>query len=346
MTARLPLPTLLSFALVAYTVEFDNEAERRMAHSTTRQRANASELRGPWLVSLAMYANCMRLVDECGITADELEYLACTPTNLNGMQRWGYVTVDKDGVIRATPRGCEARETWRALFEEIERRWKMRFGASTIAALREPLRAIVAKLDVELPEMLPILTHGFVNRPPRRPRPAAEPATNLPLSALLSKVLLAFALDYERDADLSLPIAANVLHVINVEGVRVRDLPRACGVSREGIAMALRFLSSHECVVTEPESPGSRVRRVRLTERGLRAKRGYATRLATVEKRWRKRFGAKTIDALCSWLEALAGRLFEGLEPYPDNWRASVPRPQTLPHYPLVLHRGGYPDGS
>ena len=33
-------------------------------------------------------------------------------------------------------------------------------------------------------------------------------------------------------------------------------------------------------------------------------------------------------------------------EPYPDNWRASVRRPATLPHFPMVLHRGGYPDGS
>ena len=38
--------------------------------------------------------------------------------------------------------------------------------------------------------------------------------------------------------------------------------------------------------------------------------------------------------------------LFGGIEPYPDNWRASVRRPATLPHFPMVLHRGGYPDGS
>jgi hypothetical protein len=38
--------------------------------------------------------------------------------------------------------------------------------------------------------------------------------------------------------------------------------------------------------------------------------------------------------------------LFGGLEPYPDNWRALVRRPDVLPHFPMVLHRGGYPDGS
>lgn len=38
--------------------------------------------------------------------------------------------------------------------------------------------------------------------------------------------------------------------------------------------------------------------------------------------------------------------LFGGLEPYPDNWRAAVRPPLILPHYPMVLHCGGYPDGS
>jgi len=35
-----------------------------------------------------------------------------------------------------------------------------------------------------------------------------------------------------------------------------------------------------------------------------------------------------------------------GLEPYPDNWPASIRPAGTLPWYPMVLHRGGYPDGS
>ena len=38
--------------------------------------------------------------------------------------------------------------------------------------------------------------------------------------------------------------------------------------------------------------------------------------------------------------------LFQALEPYPENWRASARPPRTLPYYPMVLHRGGYPDGS
>ena len=72
-----------------------------------------------------------------------------------------------------------------------------------------------------------------------------------------------------------------------------------------------------------------------------------------IERRWREEFGAEVVDGLRGALEELAvgdgdgrPRLFAGLQPYPDGWRASVRRPRTLPHYPMVLHRGGYPDGS
>ena len=38
--------------------------------------------------------------------------------------------------------------------------------------------------------------------------------------------------------------------------------------------------------------------------------------------------------------------IWDGLEPRPGAWRAAVPRPAVLPRYPVVTHRGGYPDGS
>jgi len=60
----LPLATLLSPALVAFTIEFDNEAEPQMAHRTTTHGSThgstAGSHQGPWLVSLAMWENCMR----------------------------------------------------------------------------------------------------------------------------------------------------------------------------------------------------------------------------------------------------------------------------------------------
>ena len=62
---------------------------------------------------------------------------------------------------------------------------------------------------------------------------------------------------------------------------------------------------------------------------------------------------AAAIDDLRAALEDLVGDgtyagspLAPGLVPYDDNWRATTRRPDTLPHHPMVLHRGGYPDGS
>lgn len=56
-----PLPTLLSQALVAFTIEFDNEAERLIAHRTTTHgsaiRPGGGSLHAPWLVSLVMWSN-------------------------------------------------------------------------------------------------------------------------------------------------------------------------------------------------------------------------------------------------------------------------------------------------
>src|SRR5579862_4464294 len=80
MDERLPLPSLLSQALVAFTIEFDNEAERTLPHRTTRHGSTSGLARGPWLVSQVMWSNCMRFVSEEGITVRELERVARTKT--------------------------------------------------------------------------------------------------------------------------------------------------------------------------------------------------------------------------------------------------------------------------
>ncbi len=102
-----------------------------------------------------------------------------------------------------------------------------------------------------------------------------------------------------------------------------------------------------------PDPAASRGTVIRLTPGGLDAQRLYCELAATIERGWHERFADGAITALRASLEPLAAPpgggpppLFQGLEPHPDNWRASVRRPATLPHYPMILHRGGYPDGS
>jgi hypothetical protein len=67
----------------------------------------------------------------------------------------------------------------------------------------------------------------------------------------------------------------------------------------------------------------------RLTDQGLRARPEPGDLLAGLADRWRA-----TVTAVCRPGTA------------PDGWRAAIRRPVTLPHYPMVLNRGGYPDGN
>ena len=77
--------------------------------------------------------------------------------------------------------------------------------------------------------------------PPREKRGAAADASHL--AALLSQALLAYTLDFERESELSLPLSANFVRVLDGKGVSVRDLPLLTGVSKEATAMALTFLA-------------------------------------------------------------------------------------------------------
>ena len=367
-----PLPTLLSQALVAFTIELDNEFEHRMPHRTAKDRGTGGAARGPWLASFAMWMTCMRFVGEDGITVRALEHVARTRSNLAGMQRWGYISLDPDpsasrskqprpdALIRATRAGRMAQEVWRKLPAEIEGRWRDRFGEGEIERLREHLWSIASRLPADLPDCLPILGYGLfcTPRPHSRagkPAPTEQPSENgalLTLPVLLSRVLLGFALELEAESAVPVAMGANVLRVLDEAGVRNRDLPEVTGVSKEAIAMTLGLLEKSGLAALGPGSADSRAIVVRLTAKGSKAQASFAERHRVVEDHWQRRFGAGDMGGLRTSLRNLGGRdqrvpsLLCATEPYPDGWRAAVRRPVTLPHFPMVLHRGGYPDGS
>lgn len=365
--ASYALSALLSHILVAFTIECDNEFERQMPHRTTNHPSTAGSHRGPWLVSIVMWWNCMRFVGEHGVRVGELEQQAGTGTNLNGMERWGYVVVEPDPArsqpksrrsdwqIHATTNGRKAQEVWEPLPDAIERRWVEFYGQDRIGRLRKSLAAVLGRLPFELPDCLPILGYGLFSRGRVRVRPIAsgpkDNASDLPLAALLSRVLLAFAVEFEGESELSLAIGSNLLRVLNEEGVPVRDLPVLTGVSKEAIQMAAGILEKKGIAVAEA-GPG-RAKILRLTTKGRKAEEMHRLLLGTIEERWSESFDKTTMGSLRDDLEALAvdsgtgsSPLVRRLEPYPDGWRASVPQPKTLPHYPMVLHRGGFPDGA
>jgi DNA-binding MarR family transcriptional regulator len=338
MAEVLPLSALLSRLLVAFTIEFDNEFEHHMPHWTTKAEKAGGERTGVWLVSMAMCLNVMRLVPKQGIPVPELQRQARTEKlNLGGMERWRYLTVDED-TVRATQIGLLAKKVWKEVFPLVERRWVERFGPEQVAELRHELLQVICHFEWGLPAYLPILGYGLFSEI----SPAREPdvSETWPLPVLLARVLLAFALRFERKSPVSLAVAANVLRLLGEDGVRVRDLPRLSGVSKESIQMALGFLEKRGYAAVDSEK---RTKMVGLTAKGLEIQLGLQKRLAAMEQGWEEKFG----NGLRRKLEHFSFEsLLSGMQPYPDGWRASEPAPETLPYYPMVLHRGGYPDGS
>lgn len=361
VTGRLPLSALLSQALVAFTIEADNEAEHRLPHTTTDYgRSAGAQGAAPWQTSLVTWANCLRHVPEDGIALAAMRAAARTGTNTGGMRRWGYVTYTPDpgrpkrprpdAIVRLTAGGRRARQVWDGVPAEIEHRWRDRFGAPATGALRAALTAVVAELDPRLPDCLPILGYGLFSKPDLPDVPSVGDPAALPLWALLSRALLAFATEFEDDSGRSLAIGANLLRVLTEDGVRSRDVPALAGISKPAVAFTMGPAARQGLVAEEPDPAGSRWKITSLTSSGARAQRAYADLTAAVEDRWRSGSGAARVAALRDALEPLAvgdpPPLFGGLAPYPDGWRAQVKAPVVLPHYPMVLHRGGYPDGA
>jgi DNA-binding MarR family transcriptional regulator len=343
---------------------------------------SGAEVKRTWLASKVMWANFMRYVPPDGVPLELVKYL---PANLAGLQRWGFISVREpdgslalggsapprpgpDALVKATRAGRLAQGIWRRLDEAIDRRWEERLGADLLDELRAALRPIAEPNAAAMPLYLPVVSYAdgmasWSRDLARHGVPAVDLAAR-DLSGLLSPVLLAFTVEYESIAKLPLPVNANVLRVIGAGGVRASDIPLLAGISKEGTTSALGFLERQGYVKVGDEPSGLRRKFVQPTERGRRSRDGRAALAARVEAGWTERFGQEAVGRLRDVLAAViahetGGRptLALGLEPYPDGWRSRPPYlaqakavladpAGALPRHPMVLHRGGYPDGS
>lgn len=369
--SHLPLSALLSQAFVAFTIEFDNEFEHQVPHRTTNHGHTPGHPRAPWLVSMAMWVKYMQYIPLEGIAVGHLQ--SRIGASSKGLQTWltrlgkwwGYLTFDPpvsagaskripaQTMVRPTSGGKVAIEAWRPLTAKIEARWRERFSGKTINRLENALNAVAERLDPSLPDSFSFLEY---DTPAGKKAVATPPAAKRALPALLTKVLLAFASDFDGDTSGVLAVCANLLRLAGDDGVRLRDLPELAHLSKEGIEEALRMSKRLRLAVVEPEGPGSRTKMVRLTAKGRIARYAYGPRTQRIEEAWQHRFGKEKIAAVRSALEDIAlperiagedqSPLLRGLVPYPEGWRASLPPLHGLPHFPMVSHRGGFPDGS
>jgi hypothetical protein len=348
-----PISALLSQVLVAFTLEFDNEFERRMI-----------EARYPGSLSLVVWTNLMRFVSQGGVPIRDLAARALSSEAqikfpLGCLERWRFVVLGaeptderavpvrmhrqagrilRDGwgsgrgirsgwIVHLTEKGRTACEIWPPLFELIERRWEARFGEDAIGRLREVLEAAAGQLDLELPQALPFhsgLGQAYAARVP-------HPKGGLPLPALLSQLLLQFTLEFDRESQVPLMLCANTLRVLSERPTPVADVARLTGASPEtsGIGWQMK-----PYVALEPGPAGSRGKLVHLTPRGLSAQRKYHELTAQIGKQWDARFGKDIMDGLRERLVNLLVRrirdralLSEGLIPAEETIRSGKAAP-------------------
>ena len=184
---------LLSQALVAFTIEFDNESERQLPHRTTWGPAARSG-RGPWLVSLAMWANFLRFLPADGVPLRDVADLVPL-VNLAGLERWGYVTVGpdpgggraapprRDAIVRPTRWGRLAQDICAPLAGVIEQRWRDRFGAAVVGQLTSGLQRRGRPAGDAWPVFLPVSGVQPAGPGPNRPswrRSTGWPARTCP----------------------------------------------------------------------------------------------------------------------------------------------------------------------
>ena len=363
----------LSRLLLAWTIEFDNAFEQALLATWAR----------PFLTSATMWANVMQHVPASGIRVSDLAgrgriQQKSLTSILGGMERWSYVTIDHDPaeghpgrregfgtarglkaatVVYPSMVGTIAKGIWQPLAAEIDQRWRHRDG-DRVDRLEEALTPIANAVGGGLPAFLPVLNaSGLFSGPVLVDQPAGDPPVALGLSTALARVLLALTLEIERDAQLSLPVSGNLLRVLVAEATPVRDLPLATGLSKEAVSLALGLLEKQSAarVVPSPDGPG---KVATITADGAQLRQELAARAGAVEADWAGRLG-HSFDALSEAVDAVHDDHFlrPALAPPPTGWRASkgyaartaafVDRPTgALPHQPMVLHRGGWPDGS
>ena len=184
-----------------------------------------------------------------------------------------------DWVVRLTAAGRAAEAIWRPLADEIEERWAKRFGDAAVGELRLCLEPIARRPELALPEYMPIVGGASWTLADAVSGGTCGDASKAPLSALLSRALLAYALEFEREAKLALPLSANVVRVLDERGLSVKDVALRGGISKEAVAMATTFLAKHGYVAVEEKI-------IRLTAIGSEAQT-HAERLhGEIGARW------------------------------------------------------------
>jgi hypothetical protein len=147
----------------------------------------------------------------------------------------------------------------------------------------------------------------------------------LPLPVLLSRVLLAFALEFERESNAPIWLCANAIRVVGDEPIPEAEIPKRTGCSEETAGLGWQH---KPYIIVETDPARGRGKFVRLSEMGIKAQHDYLSRTRAIEQEWKKRYGTATTEIRESLTALLkTSELSEGLKPPPGTTRAGVQTP-------------------
>ena len=327
--AALPLPSLLSHVLIAFSRDYADS--------------------GNGLPSLAVLSNILRVIEDGGVGYKELPSLGrisrrAVRIATQFLEGDGWLAVEPAAgkgpkIVRLTPIGKQARAVGQAHHKSTEWEWATRYGKTCITKLRDALGALVKQVDIELPHYPTGYGQGDISMtgghyipaesgPPRIPahgqewpvvlRGNRDLVSELPLTALISQTLTAFTIDYDHDVETQsggLQGAVTFFRFVGDEGVPLGKASQIGDVTGSGRST----LERHGLVIVEPGTRRDEQRLVTLTSRGRRVRDKYPTLVFDVERRWRSLLGANLIDDLRESLEALDDKLDDDLPDFPDT---------------------------
>lgn len=247
------------------------------------------------LPSLDLWSNLVRVIGESGTNRSDLPNLTLLSkralrSRISAAERQGWIQVQKSGPgfdrLFLTPRGKVAARRWKELHNIAGKWWQSKIGLARANKLRSLLESGVAMLPLEHPHYP--ASYGAADATitgndgqdwKAVPRENRDTVCGLPLTALVSQLLVAFAMDYEKMSPVALSLSAAIVCRIPPEGCSLRELGNPIGASaliRHG------FLQS---------VGASGKQHVTLTSKGRNVKSAHDRRVALVEAAWNHKFG-------------------------------------------------------
>jgi hypothetical protein len=260
--------------------------------------------------SLDLWANLLRALDNAGIDRRELPMIlrlskrALRSRVLTAARhRWVEELQSGRGQVkvRLTVRGSDVATRWKSLQGSAEERWRAETGVNRTDRLRTSLEQLVAALPLEHPHYP--ASYGAADasitggkgqdwRPVLRGN--GDTVSELPLSALVSQALVAFAMNYEEESPIALSLSGTVIRLIPPEGRTLRGLGHSAGISA---------LVRHGFLRVSGNAGGEIVH---MTPKGHAVSCAYDGRIRAVETEWCKAFGDVSITLLRQALEKVA----------------------------------------